>query len=146
MSGVSPSNLCPRKSHQILQVIKNGCTNIGRLVGDEICVNQPGTKYIDPSSTVLAPTTASTAAPVPTDVAAGVNTYCGKYYQVQPDEYCNILVLRFGIPLKDFVFLNPDINENCTNLFAYESYCIQAVGDSELPSLSKPTLLLGITF
>lgn len=113
------------------QVIKDGCTNIDHLVNDQICIDQPGTPYIDPAPTVLAPTTATSAATVPTDVAPGVNTYCGKYYQVQPDEYCNILVLRFGITLKDFVFLNPDINENCTNLYAYESYCIQAVGDSE---------------
>ncbi|KAI0109000.1 hypothetical protein GGR51DRAFT_513994 [Nemania sp. FL0031] len=109
--------------------ISSGCSNIGRLVGQEVCVSVPGTPYKDPASTVLAPTTASTAAPVPTDVAPGVNQNCGRYYQVQPDEYCNLIVLHFGISLKDFQFLNPDINENCTNLYAYESYCILPVGD-----------------
>ncbi|KAI8231929.1 LysM domain-containing protein [Colletotrichum sp. SAR 10_86] len=38
--------------------------------------------------------------------------------------------MKFGISLTDFVFLNPAINENCTNLYAEESYCVQAVGDS----------------
>ncbi|KAJ3957715.1 hypothetical protein N0V92_005734 [Colletotrichum tropicale] len=37
--------------------------------------------------------------------------------------------MKFGISLTDFVFLNPAINENCTNLYAEESYCVQAVGD-----------------
>ncbi|KAI0424844.1 hypothetical protein F5Y09DRAFT_353023 [Xylaria sp. FL1042] len=109
--------------------ISKGCSNIGRLVGQEVCVSVPGTPYKDPESTVLAPTTALTAAPVPMDVAPGVNKKCGRYYQVQPDEYCNLIVLHFGISLQDFQFLNPDINENCTNLFAHESYCILPVGD-----------------
>jgi hypothetical protein len=58
---------------------------------------------------------------------------------VQPDEYCNLIVLHFGISLDDFRFLNPDINDNCTNLFAYESYCILPVGDSEYPAPSTTT-------
>lgn len=33
--------------------------------------------------------------------------------------------------MDDFIFLNPSINANCTNLFADESYCVQAVGDSK---------------
>lgn len=65
-------------------------------------------------------------------MAQGSNERCGKFYQVQPDEYCNLLVVRFEISLEDFFFLNPSLYQNCTNLFAYESYCIQAVGDSEL--------------
>ncbi|KAI0443524.1 hypothetical protein F4803DRAFT_514520 [Xylaria telfairii] len=109
--------------------ISKGCNNIGRLVGQEVCVSVPGTPYKDPASTVLAPTIATTAAPVPTDVAPGVNHNCGRYYQVQPDEYCNLIVLHFGISLQDFRFLNSEINDNCTNLFAYESYCILPVGD-----------------
>ncbi|KAG9698248.1 Six-hairpin glycosidase, partial [Aureobasidium melanogenum] len=34
-----------------------------------------------------------------------------------------------AISLDDFVFLNPAINANCTNLYAQESYCVRAVGD-----------------
>jgi hypothetical protein len=96
-----------------------------------LCVSPPGPVYIDPTPGVLAPSTAASAAPVPTDVADGTNTRCGKFYQVQPDEYCNLLVLRFGISLDDFAFLNPSLNANCTNLLAFESYCVQPVGDSK---------------
>ncbi|KAI1180782.1 hypothetical protein F4777DRAFT_596051 [Nemania sp. FL0916] len=109
--------------------LSSGCGNIGRYVGDQICISVPGTPYQDPSSTVLAPTTVTAPVPVPTDVAPGVNDRCGRYYKVMPDEYCNLIVLHFGISLEDFRFLNPDINDNCTNLFAYESYCVLPVGD-----------------
>ncbi|KAJ3561274.1 hypothetical protein NPX13_g9010 [Xylaria arbuscula] len=109
--------------------LSSGCGNIDRYVGDQLCISVPGTPYKDPESTILAPTIATTPAPIPTDVAPGVNERCGRYYQVMPDEYCNLIVLHFGISLTDFRFLNPDINDNCTNLFAYESYCVLPVGD-----------------
>ena len=35
----------------------------------------------------------------------------------------------FGIALKDFYFLNPEINANCTNLLLGLAYCVQAVGN-----------------
>lgn len=38
--------------------------------------------------------------------------------------------MKFGISLENFVFLNKAINQNCTNLFAEESYCVVPVGDS----------------
>ena len=45
--------------------------------------------------------------------------------------------MRFGISLSDFLFLNKDVNTNCTNLLADYSYCVKPVGDSEfaLPEL-----------
>ena len=41
-------------------------------------------------------------------------------YDVQPNDYCNLLCVKFGLTLDDFVFLNPALNKNCTNLFAEE--------------------------
>lgn len=101
--------------------------------GAQVCINAPGKPYVIPTLSVLAPSVVSTAAPVPTDVANGTNTSCGKYYKVVPGDYCNMIVIKFGISLSDFIFLNPVINANCTNLFAYESYCVESVGDSERP-------------
>ncbi|KAI1490116.1 hypothetical protein F5X96DRAFT_670015 [Biscogniauxia mediterranea] len=119
-------------------------------LGDQVCITVPGTAYVDPEPTVIAPTIATTAAPVPKDVAPGVNTNCGRYYQVQPDEYCNMIVLRFGILLGDFRLLNPDINDNCTNLFAHESYCVMPVGDissysSRSSAIATPTSTVPFT-
>ncbi len=96
-----------------------------------MCVGVPGKAYVTPTVTLVVPTVAATPAPVPTDIAANTTTYCGKYYKAVPGDYCNMIVIKFGITMDDFVFLNQAINANCTNLFAYESYCVQAVGDSK---------------
>lgn len=101
------------------------------MEGAEVCISAPGKPYVIPSVSVLAPSVATTAVPVPTNIANGTNKDCGQYYQVVPGDYCNMIVIKFGISLSDFVFLNPVINVNCTNLFAGESYCVKAVGDSE---------------
>ncbi|OBT52616.1 hypothetical protein VE04_06030 [Pseudogymnoascus sp. 24MN13] len=79
--------------------------------------------------TLVQPTTATTPAPIPTDVADLTSTYCGKYYMAVTGDYCNLIVLRFSLSMPDFFFLNPAINVNCTNVFADESYCVQPVGD-----------------
>ncbi|KAI3331384.1 hypothetical protein F4824DRAFT_294880 [Ustulina deusta] len=109
--------------------INAGCYNIEFMIGDQLCVAKPGTPYLPPPTTSLAPTIPTTPAPIPTDVAEGTNTDCGLYYRAVMGDFCNQLILKFGITLSDFVFLNPAINDNCTNLFADESYCISAVGD-----------------
>jgi len=112
------------------------------MTGMEFCIGAPGTPYVAPSITVLAPSTASMAAPIPTNIAADTTTDCGEYYEAVLGDYCNMIVIKFGISLDDFVFLNPAINANCTNLFAEESYCVEAVGDSkQITCPSRQTLI-----
>ena len=108
-------------------VLNAGCYNIEKMEGYQLCVSPPGDEYIDPTP----PAPVTTPAPAPTDLAQGTNSRCARFYQVQPDEYCNLIVMRFGISLGDFYFLNQGINENCTNLFALESYCVEPFGDSK---------------
>lgn len=113
-------------------IISPGCYNLATMVGSQICVSVPGRPYISPSSSMtLAPITPTVPAPVPTDIAQGTNINCGQFYKAGMGDYCNLLLLKFGISLPDFIFLNTAVNENCTNLFADESYCVQAVGDSK---------------
>ncbi len=66
---------------------------------------------------------------MPTDIATNTTQNCGKFYEVQLGDYCNLVCLKFNINLNDFLFLNPSVNVNCTNLFAEESYCVVPVGD-----------------
>ncbi|KAL8693835.1 MAG: hypothetical protein Q9224_003679 [Gallowayella concinna] len=128
-------------------VLDAGCNNIGKMNGSQVCVSSPGRPYVTPTVSLVAPTIASTAAPVPSDVAAGVNQRCGKFYHVVTGDYCNMIVIKFQITMDDFIFLNPSINSNCTNLLADESYCVQAVGDintySGRAGYSSPTATQG---
>ncbi|KAH7628528.1 hypothetical protein B0T09DRAFT_267188 [Sordaria sp. MPI-SDFR-AT-0083] len=113
--------------------ISYGCANLPKLNGSEICVDAPGRKFVNPTDTSgLPPLTPTSTAPKPTDAAdgsGGAEKPCGRWYSVQQGDYCNLVALKFGITLPDFLFLNPGVNANCTNLFALESYCVVAVGD-----------------
>ena len=100
--------------------------------GTSICVSNPGVAYVTPPAMPpLAPSTAVSAAPVPTNAKDESNRQCGQWYNVEGGDYCNLVTLRYAIALADFVFLNPSINANCTNLLLDISYCVAPVGDSE---------------
>ncbi|KAL8350544.1 hypothetical protein RB598_005716 [Gaeumannomyces tritici] len=112
-------------------IIDLGCYNLPKMNGTALCVSAPGRQYVPPANATItgSPGTGATPVPVPGDVAEGTTTRCARYHYVLPDEYCNLLSLKYGISIPDFITLNPAVNENCTNLFAKESYCVQPVGD-----------------
>lgn len=127
------------------------CSNLNMSLGLELCVGSPGTPYTAPNSSASTGTTgsgstATAPAAIPDNVVNGTNTNCGQYYTVQAGDYCNLVVLRFGISLSDFMFLNPEINSNCTNLFAQESYCVEPVGDiNSYPGYGGATTIGNLT-
>ncbi|KAI1172268.1 hypothetical protein F4777DRAFT_601740 [Nemania sp. FL0916] len=110
-------------------ILDISCSNIGLMNGTEMCVDAPGRKLAPPTSTSLPPLTPTVPAAVPTDAAQGSNKSCGRWYRVEPGDFCNLLTVEFGISIEDFRFLNLGINKDCTNLFAHESYCVLAVGN-----------------
>ncbi|RMZ82760.1 hypothetical protein DV738_g1688, partial [Chaetothyriales sp. CBS 135597] len=125
------ANITESQFHAWNPVINYACTNLDTMNGTEVCVDAPGRKFVPPTDTSGLPLiTPTTAAPMPTDAAEGSGDRpCGRWYTVQMGDYCNLLTVKFGITLDEFLFLNTGVNKNCTNLFAEESYCVQAVGD-----------------
>ncbi|PYI36203.1 hypothetical protein BP00DRAFT_386649 [Aspergillus indologenus CBS 114.80] len=105
------------------------CGNLGNLNGTYICVSPVG-GWLDTTSD--SSSTATTAVPAPTNVANGTNTDCAKYYTVQDGDYCSSITVQEGISLSDFYFLNPEVDEDCTNLVLGSAYCVSAVGDISL--------------
>ncbi|KAF3196306.1 hypothetical protein TWF106_005015 [Orbilia oligospora] len=113
--------------------IDHWCRNFdsGYFIGQDICVSNPYGVFTipvvtDPGTSQIS--TASTVVPIPTSLAPDVNTRCGRYYEVVLGDNCNLVVQRNGISMEDFIFLNPMINSNCTNLWAGYNYCILPVG------------------
>ncbi|CZT52812.1 uncharacterized protein RSE6_14192 [Rhynchosporium secalis] len=106
------------------------CGNIDDLVSTFICVGPPGGSIgvVVPTIT-LAISTPTKAVPKPTNAYDESTADCGKWYEVQEGDNCDKLSVQFGISNKDLLFLNPEINVECTNLNLGISYCIQAVGD-----------------
>ncbi|KAI0850293.1 carbohydrate-binding module family 50 protein [Daldinia vernicosa] len=127
----SAANITETQFHAWNPIINYACSNLKQMNGSEVCVAAPGRKFVAPTDTSgLPPITPTVPAATPTDVAEGSGEKpCGRWYKVQKGDYCNLLTLKFGISLADFLFLNTGIDSNCTNLFAEESYCVQAVGD-----------------
>lgn len=118
------------------------------MVDYQLCISKPGGTYTMPSTTRTA-TTATTTALVPTNLAQGTNTDCAEYYTAVSGDYCSLVIIKFSISLDDFLFLNPEVNENCTNLYAEEAYCVEAVGDintySGMPGYASTTAALALS-
>ncbi|KAJ8130005.1 hypothetical protein O1611_g3625 [Lasiodiplodia mahajangana] len=106
--------------------INRRCSNLGAFKGTNICLSPPGTTAL-PESFGLKP--ATTPAPVPDDAVGTSNRNCGHWYQVQKDEECDDVAAKFQIDIKDFYFLNPQLNNSCTALWFGNSYCVQPVGN-----------------
>ena len=105
--------------------INRGCSNLDQLVGSQICISFPGTLG---SGDASGPSTV--LAPIPANIAAGTNTNCSMYYNVSVGDYCSYITVQQSISLKDFYFLNPEINStDCSNLLLGYSYCVAPVGD-----------------
>ncbi|KAF7921202.1 uncharacterized protein EAE98_008628 [Botrytis deweyae] len=119
--------------------INIACGNLGQLYGTEICISPRGGWKSSTSDT--SPNSMMTAAPVPATIANGTNIYCAKYYVIQAGDSCASVSIQQSISLIDFYFLNPNINSNCTNIIAGESYCVEAVGSiSTYTSSQKATI------
>lgn len=91
--------------------IDSGCYNFNQTIGYQICANEPGQKYIAPNITAVgAVTSFTTAAAVPTDIATNTTQNCGEYYLVAAGDDCDLITVKFGIALADFLVLNPELN------------------------------------
>lgn len=94
--------------------------------------------------------TATSPVSKPTNAPEGSNSRCAQWYVIQEGDYCDSVSIHQNIALKDFYFLNPEINANCTNLLLGLAYCVQAVGDistySGYPSSSKIYTLTSLTY
>ncbi|GKU05068.1 unnamed protein product [Fusarium langsethiae] len=105
------------------------CNRLSLSLSHTICLephDDADYKPITRTATTKVPE--ATSAPVPLDIAEGTNKRCAQFYSVQIGDYCNQIVLKFSIPLQDFLFLNQKVNKECTNLLAKVSYCVSPVG------------------
>ncbi|CAN9150812.1 unnamed protein product [Alternaria alternata] len=116
------------------------CTNL--LVDQNLCIGPPGgeaTFTTVPGATATQTAIYATAtAARPTPVAEGTTTKCGKYYLVQPGDYCEIVALNQTVPLNWFLGMNPQIDNACGNLLSGFNYCVQPTSDWNTTGTSEP--------
>ncbi|KAJ6632579.1 hypothetical protein B0H10DRAFT_1901949 [Mycena sp. CBHHK59/15] len=103
------------------------CNMIVDKVGSTICVGLTDYEQA-PLPTEFPQTTATAIAPPPTGIPTAPNTNlttCGEWHTVVGGDTCNQLSINYGLSLVDLYFLNPMLNENCTNLFLDFAYCVE---------------------
>lgn len=94
-----------------------------------LCVEPPEPKPLPAQTTGTLPIAPTSAVPIPTNTANRSDKTCGRSYEMEAGVYCNTVTLNIATSLEDFVFLNTGVNDDCTNLYAKDNYCVQAVGD-----------------
>ncbi|KAF8594967.1 hypothetical protein BDV93DRAFT_564879 [Ceratobasidium sp. AG-I] len=115
--------------------IDTWCSNL--IAGMNICIRTPGTPFAPSAPTagsIPTGTLITTATPAPTGTAPGAPTNCGRWYIVQPGETCNTVILSQGVTMADFRAANPQINADCTNLWAATAYCVYQVNKGATPT------------
>ncbi|PTB40686.1 carbohydrate-binding module family 50 protein [Trichoderma asperellum CBS 433.97] len=104
------------------------CSNLASLNSSSICVSNPKGTFSISSNTNGATIIATTTAPIPSPTLDQTTSRCAKYYQVVDGDDCSHLTAQFAITLKDFLFLNSEVFQNCTNLKSGYYYCVEPVG------------------
>ncbi|KAL4862529.1 hypothetical protein BDV12DRAFT_190368 [Aspergillus spectabilis] len=66
--------------------------------------------------------------PAPSPTPDETNSNCGEYSLVEAGQDCGTVTAEFEITLADFLFLNPQVWEDCTNLWVDYYYCVRPVG------------------
>ncbi|KAJ7112288.1 hypothetical protein C8R44DRAFT_741977 [Mycena epipterygia] len=105
---------------------------LGARTGMNVCISpHEGFPAIgnDGGSAVPTPTLSATAAPSgPTP--SGTTPACSAWYLVQPNDFCQRILMSNAITLADFQALNPQVNGDCSNLWAGFEYCVLPVSPS----------------
>ncbi|KAJ7348317.1 hypothetical protein DFH08DRAFT_865744 [Mycena albidolilacea] len=106
-----------------------GCAHVGRTYGLSLCISPhggfPDVDAVDNGAPPPVPT-ATAVVPPPGQTPPGTTLNCGGWYFVQPGDFCTKVALNNSVTLDDLVTLNPELNSDCTNLWANYWYCVAA--------------------
>ncbi|KAE8150567.1 hypothetical protein BDV25DRAFT_172050 [Aspergillus avenaceus] len=107
------------------------CLNSPFFIGYEVCISPPGGYLSNGSGDDSGPTATATStgvATIPTNAVDGSTRNCSQWYTVVKGDECGRVSMAHSISLADFYFLNPEIDEDCSNLQLGEAYCVKPVG------------------
>ncbi|KAJ7864455.1 hypothetical protein B0H14DRAFT_3443508 [Mycena olivaceomarginata] len=78
-----------------------GCAHVARQYGLSLCIRPP-----------------------PGQTPPGTTSNCGGWYFVEKGDFCTQVALNNSVTLEDFLTMNPELNSECTNLWANYWYCV----------------------
>ncbi|KIJ58950.1 carbohydrate-binding module family 50 protein [Hydnomerulius pinastri MD-312] len=120
-------------------MLGTGCTQIANQYGQNICISPHG-GFPNVAAGYVAVPTPTAIAPPPGPTVSGTTSNCGAWFLVPLNANCNQVVMNNSITLSEFLLLNPEVNSNCTNLWANYNYCV-----APYPPLSATPTLPPIT-
>lgn len=100
--------------------VGSGCSSL--WVGYAVCVGLPSTPTAPPSSSSVASSSTSGAAPTQT----GIVSNCARYYTVQAGDSCQGIVDKYAgeFTLSDFYGWNPAVGSGCSSLWVGYAVCV----------------------
>ncbi|KAJ6587482.1 hypothetical protein DFH09DRAFT_1359200 [Mycena vulgaris] len=109
--------------------LEEGCIHVARQYGLSLCISPhggfPNVGAVDNGAPKPVPTPTAIVAP-PGQTPPGTTSNCGGWYFVEKGDFCTKVALNNSVTLGDFVTLNPELNSECTNLWAGYWYCVAA--------------------
>ncbi|KAK7039900.1 hypothetical protein R3P38DRAFT_2696023 [Favolaschia claudopus] len=110
-------------------ILDTGCLHVARTWGFSVCISPhggfPDVSAIDNGAPGPVPTPTAIVPP-PGQTPPGTTSNCGAWYLVSPGDICTKVALNNSITFPDLVTLNPELNDDCTNLWAKYWYCVAA--------------------
>ena len=90
-----------------------------------------------PAPTQLPSQPSYTTTAIPSlETPPGTVANCGLYHDTVVGEYCNMIAMNYSITFDQFKAMNPQINANCSNLWANASYCVALVSGTSTTTTS----------
>jgi LysM repeat protein len=121
--------------------INPSCTNL--LSGFNICLSPSAGTYtlttIAGATVTKTDTFATSTVPAPGPTPFKTTPKCGKYYQVQTNDFCQLISLTASIPLALFEQINPSIDAGCDNLVPRFYYCVFPTADWNATAIDNRT-------
>ncbi|KAJ6533673.1 hypothetical protein B0H19DRAFT_1383637 [Mycena capillaripes] len=109
--------------------LEEGCLHVARQYGLALCISPhggfPNVGAIDNGAPPPVPSPTAIVPP-PGQTPPGTTSNCGAWYFVNKGDFCTKVALNNSVTLDDFVTLNPELNPECTNLWAGYWYCVAA--------------------
>lgn len=99
-------SLMPIQVQSVNPSLGSSCQLISSFVGKSICISPNGGFPLGFGVTSNG-ATPTAVAPVPTPTVSGTTSACGWWYQVQPGDICNTVMLTNSVSLPNFLTLNP---------------------------------------
>ncbi|GIJ85588.1 hypothetical protein Asppvi_004447 [Aspergillus pseudoviridinutans] len=110
--------------------------------GDTICIGPPGGAYAPPPAPApVSPNATYTTTAVPAlGTPPGTVANCGLYYDTVTGDDCNMIAMKFSITFNQLRLMNPQINTDCTNLWANTSYCVALVSGTTVTTTASSSV------